>query len=161
MTNNTPNHWTKIYFKVSSGLFGLVALFFGGCAMCCGPYDYHYPNFGGIVERSDPVWGRIGSVYSDPGPYGGPSSDYNLKPHDTGKAAEQDDEPNRIERIDDNPDGLTPPEDLINGRRSNETDGDVLPPPANLDDRQRPGPDETTLFRRLRNQSQRSLRRWR
>jgi len=37
-----------------------------GCSMCCGEYDYHYPTLGGAVPRANPVYGRVGSIYSDP-----------------------------------------------------------------------------------------------
>lgn len=50
-----------------------------GCAMCCGPYDDHYPVFGGRIQRADPVHGRVGSVFSDPNLAGaGPLADSNL-----------------------------------------------------------------------------------
>ncbi len=122
-----------------------------GCAMCCGPYDYHYPNYGGSVQRSDPVWGRVGSIYSDPGPFGGPAADYNLKPHDANQ-------PSR-DTIDDG--GLDidtgPLESVDEGSGSN---SDILPPPRRNQD-ERPGPDDSTSIRRLRNQSLRGQRRWR
>ncbi len=55
-----------------------------GCAMCCGPYDFHYTGVGGALERSDPEYGRVGSILSDPWMAGhGPSADSNLKPHST------------------------------------------------------------------------------
>lgn len=51
-----------------------------GCAMCCGPYDYHYPGFGGRIQRADPEFGRVGSVFSDPNMAGaGPLADSNLE----------------------------------------------------------------------------------
>ena len=52
-----------------------------GCSSCCGPYDYHYPTFGGKHQRVDPTNGRVGSVFSDPNATFGPSSDSNLEPH--------------------------------------------------------------------------------
>lgn len=48
--------------------------------MCCGPYDYHYPTFGGKRQRANPEWGRVGSVFSDPYFASGPSADSNLDP---------------------------------------------------------------------------------
>ena len=54
-----------------------------GCSSCCGPYDYHYPTFGGKHQRVDPTHGRLGSVFSDPNVPLGPSSDSNLAPHPT------------------------------------------------------------------------------
>lgn len=50
--------------------------------MCCGPYDFDYPTYGGIHHRSNPSYGRLGSTFSDPNyAGGGPSADSNLKPH--------------------------------------------------------------------------------
>jgi len=49
--------------------------------MCCGPYDYHYPTFGGKHQRTDPTHGRVGSLFSDPNTTLGPSADSNLVPH--------------------------------------------------------------------------------
>lgn len=47
--------------------------------MCCGPYDYHYPVFGGRIQRADPEHGRVGSIFSDPNLAGsGPAADSNL-----------------------------------------------------------------------------------
>ncbi len=58
-------------------MFGFV-----GCSMCCGPYDFDYPTYGGIHHRSNPSYGRLGSIFSDPNyAGGGPSADSNLKPH--------------------------------------------------------------------------------
>jgi len=34
--------------------------------MCCGTYDYTYPTFGGKYQRTNPEYGRVGSIYSDP-----------------------------------------------------------------------------------------------
>ncbi len=49
-----------------------------GCSMCCDTYDYDYPTYGGKHERADPVYGRLGSIFSDPGPLGlGPNADSN------------------------------------------------------------------------------------
>ena len=52
-----------------------------GCSMCGGPYDYHYPTFGGKHQRTNPTHGRLGSLFSDPNATLGPSSDSNLVPH--------------------------------------------------------------------------------
>ena len=50
-----------------------------GCSMCCGPFDFDYPNMGGKHERVDPQYGRVGSIFSDPNAgYMGPSADSNL-----------------------------------------------------------------------------------
>ncbi len=133
--------------RMTLGAGGTLALFFGGCAMCCGPYDYHYPNFGGSVQRSDPVWGRVGSLYSDPGPFfGGPSADSNLKPHEGDPASSES-----LEDINGNSPKLDPPDKRRKfDEMSDPENSDILPPP-NLE---RPGPDEDTRsLRRLRNQS--------
>ena len=58
----------------------LAATMFAGCSMCCDTYDYHYPTVGGKHQRSDPVSGRVGSIFSDPGTLPiGPGPDSNLK----------------------------------------------------------------------------------
>ena len=57
-----------------------VGLISSGCSMCCGPYDYHYPVFGGKLQRANPEYGRVGSVFSDPYVALGPSADSNLDP---------------------------------------------------------------------------------
>jgi len=49
--------------------------------MCCGPYDFDYPTYGGIHPRSNPTYGRVGSTFSDPNAGYGPSADSNLEPH--------------------------------------------------------------------------------
>lgn len=47
--------------------------------MCCGPHDFDYVTFGGKHQRSNPSWGRVGSVFSDPGTFAlGPGPDSNL-----------------------------------------------------------------------------------
>jgi len=51
-----------------------------GCSMCCGPYDYDYPTFGGKHQRVNSNWGRVGSIFSDPlASSSGPSADSNLE----------------------------------------------------------------------------------
>lgn len=47
-------------------LLSLVTVCGMGCAMCCGPDMYTYPTFGGRVQRQDPEYGRVGSIFSDP-----------------------------------------------------------------------------------------------
>lgn len=52
-----------------------------GCNMCCGPYDYDYPTYGGKFTRADARYGRVGSIFSDPNAKrGGPDADSNLTP---------------------------------------------------------------------------------
>lgn len=47
-------------------LVALIGSISSGCAMCCGPDMYTYPTHGGRIQRSDPEYGRVGSIYSDP-----------------------------------------------------------------------------------------------
>ena len=63
-----------------------------GCSMCCGPYDYSYPTYGGRHERVDRERGRVGSVFSDPSfaDYG-PSADSNLQPYEDFRQRNQSD----------------------------------------------------------------------
>ena len=137
---------------------GIVALMYTGCSMCCGPYDYDYPSFGGAVQRSNPTWGRVGSVYSDPGPFGGPGADSNLKPHDSGIG--YGDGP--LENV---PEPDNPTELDGSGNRNEFNNGsDILPEPPQPGPQTRPGPDEETRrseFMRLRNQSRSTTRKWR
>ncbi len=52
-----------------------------GCSMCCGPFDYHYPTYGGKHPRVNPTSGRVGSRLSDPNvQMTGESADSNLEP---------------------------------------------------------------------------------
>lgn len=51
-----------------------------GCSMCCGPFDYDYPTFGGKHPRAVRSHGRVGSILSDPlTSITGASSDSNLE----------------------------------------------------------------------------------
>jgi hypothetical protein len=63
-------------------VIAVTPLFAVGCSMCCSPYDYDYPTFGGKHERVDPAYGRVGSILSDPmAPrVAGASADSNLLP---------------------------------------------------------------------------------
>ena len=38
-----------------------------GCALCCAPYDCHYPYCGGSWVRDNPTHGRVGSVFEPAG----------------------------------------------------------------------------------------------
>ena len=153
MTRRHQRRSLKLPEKLPLGWVGALALFCSGCAMCCGPYDDHYPTYGGIVQRSNPVWGRVGSIYSDPGPFGGPLADSNLTPHDGQTSIDSP-----LEDINGRDSSLEPRERLFDD--GDEDNSDVLPPP-NLE---RPGPDEDTRsIRRLRNQSlnQNGRQQWR
>ena len=93
--------WATTIFLTMT-MFGFI-----GCSMCCGPYDFDYPTYGGIHHRSNPTSGRLGSPFSDPNWSGaGPSADSNLKPHPDpqGERDFDEDEPlegdNDLERAD-------------------------------------------------------------
>jgi hypothetical protein len=38
-----------------------------GCSVCCTPYDYAYPAYGGKWERTDRFHGRVGSAFDPAG----------------------------------------------------------------------------------------------
>ncbi len=160
--SKSGSRFSELVLRVLFGALGCTALLYTGCAMCCGPYDYHYPTHGGAIQRQDPVWGRVGSVFSDPGPLGGPSSDYNLTPHEGGSVSnsfESDEDDLDLEPLNDES-NLNPPEGPNGGGSDSRSDADVLPPPQP----QGPSPDEsTTSVRRWRNQSRRAAprSRWR
>ena len=72
-------HLSKKTALVLVAIISVVSLC--GCSMCCGPYDYHYPTYGGKHQRVDPVFGRVGSIFSDPlAGYNGAGADSNLDP---------------------------------------------------------------------------------
>ena len=154
MKSNTANKkWVvtmaPTLARITTAALAMVSLLYSGCAICCGPYDYHYPTFGGTVQRADPVWGRVGSLYSDPGPFGGPSADSNL---DHAESLSPSGDVDGGTEFEDELDPIEPPE------KSGDPDSSgVLPPPNNG----RPGPDDSTSIRRLRNQSRQAWPRWR
>ena len=69
--------------KLWIAYFAILTLTLGttfGCSMCCGPFDYDYPNMGGKHQRVNPSYGRVGSIFSDPNADSfGPSADSNLE----------------------------------------------------------------------------------
>jgi len=84
-----------------------------GCSMCCGPFDYDYPVYGGKFERVDSSYGRVGSIFSDPNaPDDGPSPDSNLE------ARPSNDERRRIEE-------LPPPKELLDSFREKQTSAEL------------------------------------
>lgn len=40
-----------------------------GCAICCSPYDYAYPAYGGKWQRQQMNHGRVGSVLAPAGDF--------------------------------------------------------------------------------------------
>ena len=50
-------------------LFAIVVpvLWASGCAICCAPYDCHYPAVGGRWVRDNPTHGRVGSAFEPAG----------------------------------------------------------------------------------------------
>lgn len=38
-----------------------------GCSICCTPFDYAYPAYGGKWERTDRFHGRVGSAFDPAG----------------------------------------------------------------------------------------------
>ncbi len=80
-------------------------VFASGCSMCCGPFDYDYPTFGGKHQRTDRSYGRVGSALSDPSrTLFGPSADSNLTPPAEPNSAspdEDDDETIDLDSLDD------------------------------------------------------------
>ena len=106
-----------------------------GCSMCCGPYDYDYPDFGGKHQRADRQHGRVGSILSDPlAPRaGGASSDSNLlpppllrsmEPRELDDDSDRDDDMDDMRRDFDDLEDITPLDD-----------GEDLPSLDELDDR--------------------------
>lgn len=84
--------------------------------MCCGPDDFNYPTYGGVHQRSDPAYGRLGSVFSDPYAIGGPSADSNLEPYPEPRGSSTidnfDDDDRFEDDLDDDLEDLDRPRDL-------------------------------------------------
>ena len=122
-----------------------------GCSMCCGPYDYDYPTFGGKHQRVNPNWGRVGSIFSDPtAAVGGPSADSNLEPPPSPRRNNLDDDDGdsqlRLEDIDDIDERLRQMDDGIEGLEpiAPMPDTESVPSPDNTE-------EKTTMLRnRLR-----------
>ncbi|MCH2180192.1 MAG: hypothetical protein MK106_15465 [Mariniblastus sp.] len=67
------------YIFLYTGL-GFVLMGLAGCSMCCGPFDFSYPTYGGAFPREMRDAGRVGSVFSDPSfEFSGPSASSNLE----------------------------------------------------------------------------------
>ena len=82
--------WPRVVAAFASGTIAFAGV--AGCSMCCGPYDYHYPTFGGRVQRADPEYGRVGSIFSDPYTAGtGLNADSNVKKLDPPKSNNRED----------------------------------------------------------------------
>jgi hypothetical protein len=68
-----------------SWLFGLVVIAAAsGCSICCTPWDYAYPAYGGKWERTDRFRGRVGSAFDPAGPF---PADQDAALHDPTSAA--------------------------------------------------------------------------
>ena len=121
-----------------AGLAVIVCCGLTGCSMCCGPYDYHYPAFGGKHQRVDPTSGRVGSVFSDPNATFGPAADSNLEPHPAIEAP-------RVPADDDIDEDEDENEDVDEDLEELDLDDDDSGPLDRLDDddvEELPGPDE-------------------
>lgn len=123
-----------------------------GCSMCCGPYDYHYPTFGGKHQRTDPTHGRVGSIFSDPNATLGPSSDSNLVPHPAVEVPSVPDDEDMDEEVEDLDLELDDDDDLRPLDRFDDEDIDELPEP-------KPDLDEESEVTASRPWRQRALRR--
>ena len=84
-----------IRFALILAAVGVSGLY--GCSACCGPYDFDYPVVGGMHQRANPAYGRVGSRFSDPFFASGPSSDSNLEapPQPRVRDAEREDSDDR------------------------------------------------------------------
>lgn len=66
-----------------------------GCSVCCTPFDYAYPAYGGKWERTDRFNGRVGSAFEPAGPV--PASDVNDIVQPTQEVPMSDTAPEMIE----------------------------------------------------------------
>ena len=165
--NRTMNNKLPILARYAATAAGAIALLYSGCSMCSGPYDYDYPSFGGAVQRANANWGRVGSVYSDPGAFGGPSADSNLKPHDSSFNFGGGDSFDSLPETVDPPDLelQSPIDNGFDGSGTRNDGSEILPEPPTPGPQGRPSPDEETTLRsrlqRLRSQSRDNSSKWR
>lgn len=151
------NRWINLLFVT------LICVSMFGCSMCCGPYDFDYPTFGGKYQRTNPSYGRVGSVFSDPNANAyGPSADSNLSVSGLQREAPDpldDEEPQDPDLLDD-PD-MSEPDELDSGfdesiddleRELDELDKPSTLPEPNVE----PDADETTASRMNRKRPTRS-----
>lgn len=123
-----------------------------GCSMCCGPYDFDYPTYGGKHERVDRAYGRVGSIFSDPNAgYYGESADSNL----TRKPTESDKKRDSPDPRDDEMEQFRKELESVDPRETPPTDGvDELPQPDDTE-------ADPTASRRWKNRPLRSEPQWR
>ena len=126
--------------------------------MCCGPHDFDYVTFGGKHQRSNPSWGRVGSVFSDPGSFPpGPTADSNLTTaSDKRRDASDDDDDSFLEDLD---------EDLNDNDMLEELDRKLEELDNPNSDQEKtslePATDETTASQPWRQRERRPSQRWR
>ena len=122
-----------------------------GCRMCCGPYDYDYPNFSENYQRVDPTYGRVGSIFSDPNAsFTGDSPDSNLAPQpDPRKSGGDGYDKEDLDKLKRELEGDLELIDPLNDRNPGQ---DTLPNPEN---------DETTASRLWKRKPLRSGQAWR
>lgn len=134
--------------------------------MCCGPYDYDYPTYGGKYQRTDPAYGRVGSPFSDPATAGyGPSADSNLEASNPGRMREA---PEDISDLDDgdlesleNELNLGDEMDDLDRELDGLEDGGNAEPLPSPDVTPQPESDGNTASRAWRQRIQRENQRWR
>lgn len=122
--------------QISLAIAALICFLSTGCSMCCGPFDYDYPDFGGKHQRQDRRHGRVGSILSDPlAPRaGGASADSNLLAPPPLKSLEPTEAEYEPDLDDDMEDIKRDLEDIS---------------PLELDDEDLPEPDEIDLRSRI------------
>ena len=125
---------------ISFVIAALICFSSTGCSICCGPFDYDYPDFGGKHERQDRRHGRVGSIFSDPlAPRAaGASADSNLQappPLTSLEPREPDDSDleGDIEQLDD-PDDIDDLERDLEDIDPLDLDGEELPSLDEIDE---------------------------
>jgi hypothetical protein len=102
-----------------------------GCSMCCGPYDFDYPTFGGKHPRANRSYGRVGSIFSDPNAMGPTASaDSNLEAPTPLRSSE----PDELEDDEDSSDNLRKFQEELDSLKSKSNDDlEELPSPDDAD----------------------------
>lgn len=53
--------------RLAACLLTLACLAHSGCSLCCTPWDYAYPGYGGSTPRDNRFSGRVGSAFDPAG----------------------------------------------------------------------------------------------
>ncbi len=76
---------------------GILVVSSSGCSMCATPFDETYSAYGGVWERTDPYYGRVGSAFT---PVGQQVTDGQLEETETPMPDQDQQPPRRLLDVD-------------------------------------------------------------